>query len=272
MNGKVYIGQTIRTINCRWQQHIHAAKSRNARDHNTKLHNAINKYGADAFTVDIIEEVDNAIIDDREKYWIQYYDSIHSGYNITIGGEGMTKYTDDFIRACWDSGLKVVDVCKKYNMSTTTYCSRLRNIGVSDEEIAQRKLQHLIETNGTPVHQYSLDGKYIRSFPSMNQAARETGIGHINDAASGERYAAGGYLWSTKKAENIGRCDSRSLSILKPVLQFTTSWQFIKEYKSAKAAETALGISNVGRACKKGQNAGGYKWTYKDVAGDKETV
>jgi len=50
------------------------------------LYKAFNKYGIENFTFEEIEQVDNSILDEREKYWIEYYDSYFNGYNSTLGG------------------------------------------------------------------------------------------------------------------------------------------------------------------------------------------
>lgn len=55
------------------------------------LKNAINKYGRENFTRKIIEECETKEkLDEREKYWIKYYNAANSDnfYNITNGGDG----------------------------------------------------------------------------------------------------------------------------------------------------------------------------------------
>ena len=80
-NNKVYIGQTIRQIEQRFHRHLNDALN-NILD--THFARAIRKYGKDSF---IIEEVDNAQTQDelnqKERYWIQYYNSVNEGYNET---------------------------------------------------------------------------------------------------------------------------------------------------------------------------------------------
>ena len=79
-NGKIYIGQTVGTLQARWKKHIRSKDD-------SKFHRAIRKYGADKFTV---EQIDVACsieeLNEKEKYWISYYNSIQSGYNMTEGG------------------------------------------------------------------------------------------------------------------------------------------------------------------------------------------
>ena len=88
INGKSYIGQTVKTLAKRWYYHYHYAK--NNKNH---FHDAILKYGTDCWSFEILEEVnDNNLLNEREIYWIVYYDTFKSGYNSTIGGEGRIGY------------------------------------------------------------------------------------------------------------------------------------------------------------------------------------
>lgn len=50
------------------------------------------KYGPEHFHVELVEETDNP--EEREQYWIKFYNSYGStGYNATMGGDGK-KYID----------------------------------------------------------------------------------------------------------------------------------------------------------------------------------
>ena len=80
-NNKVYIGQTIRPIEKRFQRHLNDALN-NIID--THFARAIRKYGKENF---IIEQIDSAQtqeeLNQKEQYWIQYYNSVEEGYNET---------------------------------------------------------------------------------------------------------------------------------------------------------------------------------------------
>ena len=82
INGKVYIGQTIKEYQ-RYQAHKHCYGD-------SLLHRAINKYGFENFDYDVIERLDEELLDEREIFWISYYKSNNNkfGYNLTDGGEG----------------------------------------------------------------------------------------------------------------------------------------------------------------------------------------
>ena len=80
-NNKCYIGQTIRPIEQRFNRHINDALN-NILD--THFARAIRKYGKDNF---YIEEIDTAKtqeeLNQKEQYWIRFYNSVENGYNET---------------------------------------------------------------------------------------------------------------------------------------------------------------------------------------------
>lgn len=85
VNLKVYVGQTIQTLNKRFNGHCCYSKS--DRSINMYIKRAIHKYGRDKFHIQLIEECPVNILDEREKYWINFYNSYNTGYNLTLGGQ-----------------------------------------------------------------------------------------------------------------------------------------------------------------------------------------
>ena len=86
INGLVYVGQTKYKAIDRYKAHINTYK-------NTHFYNSIHKYGSENFKLDILEDnVPNEKLDEREIYWISYYDSYNNEYNETIGGNGTHGY------------------------------------------------------------------------------------------------------------------------------------------------------------------------------------
>lgn len=88
LNGKIYIGLSS-NIQQRYSQHLTAARSNLPNEELMKIDLAIRKYGIDNFSFEIIEECSEEQLDEREIYWISYYDSYHNGYNNTIGGRSL---------------------------------------------------------------------------------------------------------------------------------------------------------------------------------------
>lgn len=85
LNQKIYIGQTTTTLEYRHKRHLQQM------DDNTYFHRALNKYGEHNFLLEVIEDnIPLETLDEREIYWIKYYDSYYTsnkGYNMTKGGQ-----------------------------------------------------------------------------------------------------------------------------------------------------------------------------------------
>ncbi len=89
VNSKVYIGQAKNAAE-RWLSHIYNAKYEAKTNKEVQIiHKAIMKYGIDKFHYEILEyQVEN--YDEREIYWINYYNSrVPNGYNVAVGGKGI---------------------------------------------------------------------------------------------------------------------------------------------------------------------------------------
>lgn len=85
INGKSYIGQTRDSLYQR-------ADGPTGKGYKScpKFWAAIKAYGFDCFIPSILEEIETEdinLVNEREKYWIAYYNTFYEGYNVTTGGE-----------------------------------------------------------------------------------------------------------------------------------------------------------------------------------------
>lgn len=82
VDGKVYVGQTTRSIDARWAQHCRNVCC-------VKLHRAIKRHGADGFSVRVIDSAGSKDeLDAKEVFWIESLQSRDPlrGYNLRAGG------------------------------------------------------------------------------------------------------------------------------------------------------------------------------------------
>lgn len=86
INNKNYIGQS-QNIEQRWIAHKYESVNSNQVQYNYSIHRAFRKYGLDNFSFSIVELTEKEKLDEREKYWIAYFDSFNNGYNETEGGD-----------------------------------------------------------------------------------------------------------------------------------------------------------------------------------------
>lgn len=83
-NNRHYIGITKQSLNERRLKHSNAAKNGSR----FKFHKAIKKYG-DLLIWEVLETVHSwELAQEREKFYIQEFDSFKKGFNSTLGGEG----------------------------------------------------------------------------------------------------------------------------------------------------------------------------------------
>ena len=79
-NNKCYVGSTWKSFQSRLTQHL--SKLNCKKHHCHHLQSAWDKYGEDIFQFEILEVIDNKdILLDREKYFIEKFDSYLNGYN-----------------------------------------------------------------------------------------------------------------------------------------------------------------------------------------------
>lgn len=89
INQKIYIGQTIHSLESRWMRHCRNSST-------SAISKAIRKHGKSNFKVELIEHCETLeALDLREVYWISHYQSSKkkTGYNKTNGGQcgGLTE-------------------------------------------------------------------------------------------------------------------------------------------------------------------------------------
>jgi group I intron endonuclease len=152
INGKIYIGKDTKN-------------SPSYLGSGFLLKKAIQKYGRENFKKEILERVDNIqILNEREIFWINYFNSIDNGYNLTIGGTGgdTFSYKPEVLKEETRKKLK------KRKPSDETLRKILPNLkkfesgenhpfyGKNQSEITKSKRKKSFELNGYPMQGKSL--------------------------------------------------------------------------------------------------------------------
>ncbi len=124
LNNKMYIGVTIDPER-RWSQH------RRMNTNCSVLKSAINKYGADNFTFDLLVCGEDKYIDELEVKAIEKFNTVTpDGYNITLGGDGATKvkWEDEWNKLLGNYPDRVV--AEKTSTSIDIVSSRRKGAGI----------------------------------------------------------------------------------------------------------------------------------------------
>ena len=199
INGKTYIGKTEFSIEKRFKEHCaDAFKDRNEK---RPLYAAMRKYGIEHFHIELIEETDNP--EEREVFWIENKRSFKNGYNATVGGDGK-KYIDyDLVISTYKEIKSIIDTAKALNISADSVSNILHQNNISIISSSEVNLNKY----GKITNMYSLEGEFLKSFSSTNEAAqymidnnltncKKTTIKqHITEVCTGRRNTAAKYKW-----------------------------------------------------------------------------
>ena len=195
LNWKRYIGQTVKkNINDRWSAHL--KQNSNCR----YLKHALAKYGKDNFNFEVILECDDSDLNNRELYYMKYYNTIvPNGYNLReAGNHGRhneeTKLKIKKTLSSWYSNLPE---SKKKELSERQSGERNHNFGKKMSDEQKQKISQNMK-NKRPVECYNLDNQLIGTFESASAAMRNIGCkssANISHCCSGRCKTAYGYIW-----------------------------------------------------------------------------
>lgn len=195
INQKVYIGKTSSSITHRWQRHKEDAQKDSER--HRPLYKAMNKYGIEYFTIELIEEVqDDTVACEQEIYWIEYFQSFKYGYNATTGGDGRAYADYDLIFALFQEGKTGKEISQITGYTDKTITMALKQKGITDKERMLRG-----KANSKVVFMRDKETNAIlNAFPSLSEAERflqkPRSAQHISEVCKGKRNTAYGYKWT----------------------------------------------------------------------------
>lgn len=264
INNKVYIGQTIQSIERRFNKH---KSDYNLKKYDTKLTRAFNKYGIENFYIELLEEnIEESLLDEKEIFWIKKYDSYNNGYNSTLGGQhknSPSKYNRDIIKDLWDQGLSSKDIREKIKIPADTLSDiLLHEFFIPKEEIAFRKGQKMYSFSDEKLLEYwekgmgvfQISKKYGGSSSIIRKRLLRLGITEEE--------------LEQRAKENCGKNFRENNYNLQPVYQFDLNGKFIKQYKSIKEASLATNTerSSISKCISKEyKSANGYLWSNSNV-------
>lgn len=271
-NNKIYIGITNQGYKKRWHKHISDSYRRSY----SPLHLAINKYGADRFKIEIIENCETIEeLKEREIYWIKEYNSYNRkiGYNATLGGDGtFGKYHSEETKEKQRDKAKqragkilvyIVDLDETKEFENAYDAAEF--LGIERTTIYTRLREDKI-----------IKGTYITLVKKecKNKQNRRPKSGWKQTEETKEKIRQSNI---EKWKEDPERRKQASLNNYKnrPILQYDLEGNFIKEFRNVSEAVKEVGASthtNIAK-CARGirKKSCGYIWKYKDEINDKET-
>lgn len=213
INNKCYIGQSIH-IEQRWKEHLRGKG-------NKPLLQDIQQYGIENFSFEIIELCEQKELDEREKYWINYYNSDETGYNVKDIGFNIyaIKATQKPIY-CYDLNGNFIQ--RYISLAEAERLTGINNSNISraaktNGRTKQYQWSYIFKPKINPykryignigknsikaVIQYDLEMNEIQQYNSITEASQKTGVNasSISGVCHFKRKTAGGYIWRFLKS------------------------------------------------------------------------
>lgn len=278
-NGKMYIGQTMDEVK-RIRRHLYAASHPNlTKNEGQPFIKALREYGVEAFDYErlfVSDETDNIeelkeLLNQKGQEYIEIYDAVKNGYNVTKGGAGMLGYT---------LPQDIIDRIREKN--------RGRHISEKHKEIVRKSTKSLwtdeyrkfmserMSGSNNPMYGVRLIGSLN---PMYGKPKSEETRKKISEAKKGKqghpcsevlkiklREKFSGVPKSDEHKEKLRQANlgKRCPDKWRAVLQYSLNGEFLKEWDCLSDAQEHYKNSHIGDCClgKRGQ-ASNCMWKYK---------
>lgn len=291
INNKKYIGQTHTTPSIRWSGHKNQINNHERTD---KLHNAMYKYGIENFNYEVLEFLSSktkrdliSILDEKEIYYIEKFDTYYNGYNATKGGRGGAEHhmrsvvqydlygnkiqvyeSIQYLTNSFDSVSVIYDCCSGKCKYAYGYIWRYAEDDISKYDLPNEleiRKSIITERAKNKIKQFTWNGELIAIFDNATSASNATGIKReiIVNSCSGHKVFGGRYIWRFFEDNFEDLKHTRSKLI--PVNQYSLDDKFINTFISTRDAARCNNMSyqTINGVCRKiKKTSGGYKWFY----------
>ncbi len=193
LNDKKYVGITSRNINIRWKEHL--------RHSSQIIDKVIALLGKEHFSIRELEECDDDKLDEREIYWINYYNSFQNGYNFTLGGrdENMIFSPDNFdkVKELWDLGYGQKEIQQQLKINVETVHNYLLKNGITAENIKNRHREKVGKSKSKKILQLDLNDNVVKLWDSIVSIDR-AGVASravVNRCLNGQQKSGKGFKW-----------------------------------------------------------------------------
>lgn len=155
--------------------------------------------GFENFLFEVVEECSKEFLNDREIFWIEYYNSYKDGYNSNYGGTGK-QYNYNEIFEYWKKGYQCKEIKEIFGCGDETITKALRENGISVREVMSKvqKAEYYVALDidtGKPL-------KIFRGEKSIGLFFEKNELGSRIKKAIQNNYSAYGYYWEYLTEDN----------------------------------------------------------------------
>lgn len=190
ITNRIYIGQSI---DIEQRKSSHFSLLRRGAHPNCYLQRSFKKYGETSFYFEILEECEEALLDNKELFWITRFQTTNrrKGFNL-CKPDGVGKYRHSIVTR---------QKMSKSKLGCTISCEIREKIRKTlKKKFIEGNLcsyKKSIEIREIPVSQYDMEGLLIKKWISSAVAARELNLDRANilSTCDGKHKHCGGYRW-----------------------------------------------------------------------------
>lgn len=290
-NSKRYIGQSNDILH-RYKKHIEALRGN--KHSNQHLQFAFNRYAyicEYVFDFYIIEECSKDLLDERETYWIEHFQTMNDlyGYNLKSGGNTKSYYSEESRKKMSLSQIGHPPSPNAIDAART----RLLNLWQQEDYIAKMSEMNRGENNPMYGKTGELSTFYGRSHSEdskdLVRQAKKLWWSEHGDSFVGEKnpfygktHSAGTVQLIAEKNREKWRDPEYRKKYCKPVVQLDLDGNYINRFDSQKESDMSVGSCDaVSAAFRRSQSgtcyAKGYKWMHEScylamIGGDVENA
>lgn len=250
---KLYVGKTYNL-----KHRIASHKCASKQGKNLILHNSIRKYGWNNHVFEVIEEVADELMNEREIYWVSelktYCYENENGMNMTKGGDGQrsTWIHKTELRKWFSekfSGDKNPFFGKKHTEETIKLLSeqaKVRN-KKNNTIIPEWGAEKGREVVRRKVVCYDVKGIFLKEYRSITDAAKDLNLNKTNISAVCNNHSSNtnGYLFrylTENYPLKIEVGEIKYKDIKRPIVTLTEDYEVVCEHPSAQEASDFWGI------------------------------
>jgi predicted DNA-binding protein YlxM (UPF0122 family) len=201
----------------------------------------------------------------------------------TLKGKFVKEYScvKEAAEICGISEISIMRSVRRLQQSAKKYQWRFKKDVIKDGKILD--IEPVKKQLGLAVCKFDMDGKFIREYPSMSEAARDECVSKAAISLRLKRKKCGDYQWRFK-VEVVKKKKDRKKIFIKPVrtaplhyfravCQFKQDGKSVREYPSiyeaSEKTDTTRSLIFLW-ASKKMKNRDGYLWRFKEDVVDKD--
>lgn len=173
ITGKSYIGQTVKSLNTRWSQHISNSRPESAYHKNSLIAQEILRFGEEAFEVTVLCRAQSVKeLNDRESSAIRLFKTLHpNGYNLVEGGRSGRKAS-----ALTKSRMALRKCVRAPHSEATKEKIRASNVGQRRSALVRYNMVLSNAHKKKPVSLLDLNSGFVLDFTDRAEASRELGV------------------------------------------------------------------------------------------------